>query len=53
MIVLGVDPGSQRTGWGVVARRGHELVAEIDEELEKVQHILAEIGTGGDCEGEK
>jgi crossover junction endodeoxyribonuclease RuvC len=26
MIVLGVDPGSQRTGWGVVAKRGHELV---------------------------
>ena len=25
MIVLGVDPGSVRTGWGVIERRGPKL----------------------------
>ena len=27
MIVLGIDPGTANTGFGVVARRGHRLVA--------------------------
>jgi crossover junction endodeoxyribonuclease RuvC len=26
MLVLGIDPGSQRTGWGVVESKGNELL---------------------------
>ena len=29
MIVLGVDPGTIRTGWGVVRRAGGEVVGHV------------------------
>src|SRR5436190_22167707 len=43
MIVLGIDPGTANTGYGIVARRGHRLIALDGGVIETRAGVAAEL----------